>query len=189
MKKVGVPATPLRFAVQELVVVRNAQRVFQPLGEAYLRPIESPRTAGPGRYICRSTGPRRSWRTRSGRTGCRSSPAGGAGGGGVRSVQGGRGPGESQRGVRGAGPQLIDAVRWRTSILSDPGRAFKSTSAQRSSPQRFLGFRWAKSVAISSKVAQRTPSWVLMWSTSRSCISSTWGRPDTSGWMVMVKAA
>jgi len=86
MKKVGVPATPLRSAVQELVVVRNAQRVFQPLGEAYLRPIESPRTAGPGRYICRSTGPRRSRWTRSGRTGCRSLPAGGAAGEGLESL-------------------------------------------------------------------------------------------------------
>ena len=53
--------------------------------------------------------------------------------------------------------------------------------------QAFRGERRTKSSAISSKVAQRTPSWPLMCSISRSSISSTWGRPETSGWMVMVK--
>ncbi len=51
------------------------------------------------------------------------------------------------------------------------------------------GLRWAKSVAISSKVTQRTPEWPLMCSMSRSWASSTCGRPDTSGWIVMVNTA
>ena len=51
------------------------------------------------------------------------------------------------------------------------------------------GERFVKSSAISSKVAQRIPSWQLMCSMSRSSMSSTCGRPDTSGWMVNVKTA
>ena len=51
------------------------------------------------------------------------------------------------------------------------------------------GERRAKSSAISSNVAQRTPSCPLMCSMIRSCIASTAGRPLTSGWMVIVKTA
>src|SRR5581483_9619344 len=46
------------------------------------------------------------------------------------------------------------------------------------------GVRAAKSSAICSKVTQRAPSWPLMYSINRSSISSTCGRPLTSGWIV-----
>ncbi len=36
-------------------------------------------------------------------------------------------------------------------------------------------------------VTQRTPSCLLMYSMMRSCMRTTWGRPLTSGWMVMGK--
>ena len=51
------------------------------------------------------------------------------------------------------------------------------------------GDRFAKSSAISSNVAQRTPGCDEMWSIRRSCIISTCGRPLTSGWIVNVKTA
>ena len=51
------------------------------------------------------------------------------------------------------------------------------------------GERRAKSSAISSNVAHRTPSCPLMCSMIRSCIASTAGRPLTSGWIVIVKTA
>ena len=58
---------------------------------------------------------------------------------------------------------------------------------RRHHPER--GLRFAKSSAISSNVAQRTPSCLLMCSMIRSCMSSTCGRPLTSGWIVIVKTA
>ena len=48
------------------------------------------------------------------------------------------------------------------------------------------GRRLMKSSAISSKVAQITPSWLAMWAMIRSSISSVCGRPEMSGWMVSV---
>ena len=51
------------------------------------------------------------------------------------------------------------------------------------------GCRARKSSAISSRVTKRTPSWELMYSAIRSSISRTWGRPLTSGWMVIGKTA
>ncbi len=41
--------------------------------------------------------------------------------------------------------------------------------------------------AISSNVTHLTPSCLLMCSMIRSCIATTCGRPDTSGWIVIVK--
>jgi hypothetical protein len=63
-----------------------------------------------------------------------------------------------------------------------------ASPAERGS-QLARGLRRAKSSAISSNVAQRTPSWELMCSMIRSCMRRTWGRPLTSGWIVMVKTA
>ena len=53
----------------------------------------------------------------------------------------------------------------------------------------FRGLRARKESAIWSNFSQLTPSWELMCSMRRSSMSSTWGRPETSGWMVMVKTA
>ncbi len=51
------------------------------------------------------------------------------------------------------------------------------------------GERAAKSSAIWSNVVQRTPAWALTWAMSRSSISSTCGRPETSGCTVKVTTA
>src|SRR5207253_2973673 len=56
-----------------------------------------------------------------------------------------------------------------------------------SAPAR--GWRRRKSSAISAKVTKRTPGWPSMYPMMRSCISSTWGRPLASGWMVIGKMA
>jgi len=70
-------------------------------------------------------------------------------------------------------------VRWAVELAASPRCCGHRWSAWR-------GDRVLKSVAISSNVAHRMPSWLLMYSISRSCISNTCGRPETSGCTVIV---
>ena len=98
--------------------------------------------------------------------------------------------------------RAVPAGGWFRPIRSSPAldRADVPTSGSRRTSGRRArtcgatydgrnGWRARKSSAISSIVTQRTPSCALMCPISRSSISSTCGRPLTSGWMVMGNTA
>ena len=89
---------------------------------------------------------------------------------------------------RRRGPRLHPAAadRRRSLRARSPAQA-RARAAVRAYFLR--GERLTKSSAISSNVHQRTPSCLLMCSMIRSCISSTPGRPETSGCTVIVKTA
>ena len=97
-----------------------------------------------------------------------------------------RGSRRSSRSRSAARHGQPDARPWLVR-LARPTDAERLPDSERCQPPR--GCRRAKSSAISSNVAQRTPSCPLMWSMIRWCIASTAGRPLTSGWMVIVKTA
>ncbi len=97
-----------------------------------------------------------------------------------------RGSRRSSRSGSAARHRQREARTWLVR-LARPRDVERLLDSERCQPPR--GCRRAKSSAISSNVAQRTPSCPLMWSMIRSCIASTAGRPLTSGWMVIVKTA
>jgi hypothetical protein len=70
-----------------------------------------------------------------------------------------------------------------------PARAAALSLAHRRTEDQCRGLRFLKSSAMASNVDQRTPSCVLMCLMRRSNISSTCGRPETSGWIVIVNTA
>ena len=81
------------------------------------------------------------------------------------------------------GIELKLNAQFRDAVTSPaPARTGRSSRHAR-------GVRRLKSSAISRIVTKRTPGFELMCANSRSCIASTCGRPETSGWMVMGKIA
>ena len=87
----------------------------------------------------------------------------------------------------GIGPlsRLAPCLAWSDPCPQSVHRATRTAGAS----DHVRGCRRLKSSAISRMVTKRTPGFELMYSNSRSCIASTCGRPDTSGWMVIGKTA
>jgi len=92
--------------------------------------------------------------------------------------------------LAGAQPEAgAGAVGARRPLVVLGRRAGRRVADFRVGAYFFRGLLLAKSSAIWSNVAQRMPSCLLMCSMIRSCIASTCGRPETSGWIVIANTA